>query len=236
LNLRCDLLLSNIAAFKWVNLYRYITALHAEFLASLLKRLGEAAAALDQSEAGDGDASAAAAYALAEQRAERCMLITQHFIIKCEGTAVVPGAPLPHGGSFPGFPVNLEIIPQMLPKHPRIRLKSNSNALVRVVRENVAREFETQPKRVRLLCGGRELLQDNRLLRELVRDPLDIANNVVLQVMISPADVVAMRNVAAGAPPAEALPRSLLARQPGAYDVLFKLAECSRSRSGTTRA
>ena len=194
-----------------------ITALHGEFLGSLLRRMEEAAATLGAG----GDAEATV---LAEQRAERCMLITQHFIIKCEGTAEVTGAPVPHGGSFPGIPITLEIIPSMLPKQPHIRLLSNSNAMVRSVREAVARELHIQAKRVRMVCRGRELLQDNRLMREVVQDLLDIGNNVVLQVMVSP-EVAAPRTTAGGALPAKLLPRSLLARQPGAYDVLFQLAE-----------
>jgi len=113
----------------------------------------------------------------------------------------------------------LEIIPPPQSKLRRFRIPSDSNALVRSVRENVARECSAPVKRVRLLSNGKELSKDSLLLRDT---PLsaDISVNV-LQVMISHVDLNGQRR--STGPPAEALPRSLLSRQPGAYDVLLQL-------------
>ena len=96
------LLLINLHIRLADNLVDQASALHGEFLAQLLRRLGAAAETLS---GGGGAAAAGVGWAVAEQRAERIMHITRLFIMQCEGTAVVPGThgtPLPHGGSFPG--------------------------------------------------------------------------------------------------------------------------------------
>jgi hypothetical protein len=58
---------------------------------------------------------------------------------------------------FLGHPVMLEIIPSPASKQRRFRIPSDSNALVRSVRENVARECGAPVKRVRLMSNGKEL-------------------------------------------------------------------------------
>ena len=103
-----------------VNDENYVTNLHRDFLASTLDRLREAAKAMD--DAGDD----AVAMEMAEQRADRCIRIARALILETELGGMMPGAPLPHGATFPGNDISIEIIPPQNIKMSRFKLASNT--------------------------------------------------------------------------------------------------------------
>lgn len=204
-------------------------AVREEFLAAVIERLKETAAGFP----GDDRASAEqrAERLTLEQRAERLTLLASSFIEKCENTlAAAPGAPLPHGGSYPGFAVKMEVILMHAVarsgQHDKVTVEVHSNVPVRALREAVAREIsETDPNRVRLLCFGQELRHDHKLLHEVLPAAAGAEEDQSFTVQA----VLGLRKTDDIPSPAENSPRALLASQPGAYDVLLELVDRSSS-------
>ena len=187
----------------------------------MIERLKETATRLRM---GDDRASAEqrAERLTLEQRAERLTLLASSFIEKCEDTyAAAPGAPLPHGGSYPGFAVKMEVILMhavaRTGQHDKVTVEVHSNVPVRALREAVAREIsETDPNRVRLLCFGQELRHDHKLLHEVLPAAAGAEEDQSFTVQA----VLGLRKTDDIPSPAENSPRALLASRPGAYDVL----------------
>ena len=196
-------------------------AVREEFLAAVIERLKETATRLRM---GDDRASA-------EQRAERLTLLASSFIEKCEDTyAAAPGAPLPHGGSYPGFAVKMEVMLMhavaRTGQHDKVTVEVHSNVPVRALREAVAREIsEPDPNRVRLLCFGQELRHDHKLLHEVLPAAAGAEEDQSFTVQA----VLGLRKTDDIPSPAENSPRALLASRPGAYDVLLELVDRSSS-------
>ena len=208
-----------------VNYENYVTNLHRDFLASTLDRLREAAKAMD--DAGDD----AVAMEMAEQRADRCIRIARALILETELGGMMPGAPLPHGATFPGNDISIEIIPPQNIKMSRFKLASNTHELVKTVRENISREIDFPSNRFRLIFCGKIVEVDNWLMRETIARGHDVFTSVFrMQVQLLSPDNARPRHDFGVSSPAS-LPRSLLANQPGAYDVFLKLAE-SRGAQG----
>ena len=208
--------------------WRGTVAVRNEFLAAVIERLKESAAGLDGEHR-----------AVAEQRAERLTLIASTFISKCEGAhAAAPGAPLPHGGSYPGFGVKMEVIMMHMQQnvhggdrrsaaqHEKFIVDVHSNVPVRLLREAIAREVsESEPNNLRLLCFGQELKHDHKLLREVLPAAAAAEEDQSFTVQC----IAGLRKTDDVPSPRENSPRALLASQPGAYDVLLELVDRSRS-------
>ena len=208
--------------------WRGTVAVRDEFLAAVIERLKESAAGLDGEHR-----------AVAEQRAERLTLIASTFISKCEGAhAAAPGAPLPHGGSYPGFGVKMEVIMMHMQQnvhggdrrsaaqHEKFIVDVHSNVPVRLLREAIAREVsESEPNNLRLLCFGQELKHDHKLLREVLPAAAAAEEDQSFTVQC----IAGLRKTDDVPSPRENSPRALLASQPGAYDVLLELVDRSRS-------
>ena len=181
------------------------------FLKRTLEHLGEAARAIASASAAGarGDAEArdlsVASGASAERRASRCLLLLGRFIDACERAdparrRLAPGGPgsrvpdpreaVPHGGSFRGHPVELEVavvavgadVGEGAATVPTVPVRAHLNATVRWVKRRVARAVSAARKslvdvdcdNVRLVVQGRDLgrSDDEPLAACLRRDEL----------------------------------------------------------------
>ena len=195
-----------------------------------------------------------------EQRASRCLLLLSRFIESCEaadppaGGASLKTDALPHGGSYRGFPVEMEITVVSagdVREGPTLNLpiSAHSNATVRWVKEQVAlaiRDAQTKAKEsrngtgwvgsknVRLVLGGRDLgRSDDETLNQSLRRS-DIVEGVVrAHALLHRSDArsevdrhTQIVTNADGGETNERLPRALLFTRGETYDVLFELADC----------
>ena len=205
----------------------------------------------------------------AERRASRCLLLLGRFIEACErvdparrrlaaaprGLRADPRETVPHGGSFRGLPVELDVVTVAVsadvgegPVSARVR--AHLNTTVRWVKRRVARAIFAASRKspdcdnVRLVVQGRDLgrSDDDPLVACLRHD--EIAGGAVrvhALVHRTDAGTAAGRSAASGdededgeGPDAEARretrrrprsPRVLLARRAETYDALFELSD-----------
>ena len=216
------------------------------FLAKILARARDAAR--ESREGGE------AAQTLARRRAGRCLILAKRTIAACERidasgdweeeAGEAPGArsdvsarATPHGSSFRGAPVRLEIVP-VAQREDAARgafvIHTHANATVRSVKKGVARELNAPVEAadaVRLIVAGRDVgsCDDDSLRECLPMRHLAVGNAIRVQCLFHRA--ARNRARAFDASDASRNPRTLLAKQTGAYDVLFELAETGDDRA-----
>ena len=198
------------------------------FFARVLTHLRDAASALRAADERSEDAERA------ERRASRCLLAMSRAIRAAERHHPPPtDAPAPHGASFAGPPVTLEVLPvaHRGARMGAVVVRTNLNATVRGVKRLVARELGAGAKHLRLIVGGRDLgaSEGDALGACLVR-PEGAGETIRAQALVNRVgeDEDAVEGVVdadANEAALARLPRAQLARQPGAHDVLLELAE-----------
>ena len=184
----------------------------------MIERLKETATRLRM---GDDRASA-------EQRAERLTLLASSFIEKCEDMyAAAPGAPLPHGGSYPGFAVKMEVMLMhavaRTGQHDKVTVEVHSNVPVRALPRLRRSRAGSQPRQAALLWAGAQA-RPQAPPRGFAR-----AAGAEEDQSFTVQAVLGLRKTDDIPSPAENSPRALLASRPGAYDVLLELVDRSSS-------
>ena len=141
-------------------------------------------------------------------------------------------APAPHGASFAGSSVTLEVHPvaHRGARMGAVVVRTNLNATVRGVKRLVARKLDASAKHLRLIVGGRDLgASEGDVLGACLVRQEGAGETIRAQALVNRVgeDEDAVEGVDADSDEAALarLPRVQLARQPGAHDVLLELAE-----------
>ena len=197
------------------------------FFARVLTHLRDAASALRAAEDDVEDADRA------ERRASRCLLAMSRAVRAAERHHPPPAnAPAPHGASFAGSSVTLEVHPvaHRGARMGAVVVRTNLNATVRGVKRLVARKLDASAKHLRLIVGGRDLgASEGDVLGACLVRQEGAGETIRAQALVNRVgeDEDAVEGVDADSDEAALarLPRVQLARQPGAHDVLLELAE-----------
>eukprot|EP00271_Cylindrocystis_brebissonii_P017350 TRINITY_DN4491_c0_g1_i1.p1 TRINITY_DN4491_c0_g1~~TRINITY_DN4491_c0_g1_i1.p1 ORF type:complete len:2223 (-),score=458.73 TRINITY_DN4491_c0_g1_i1:345-6917(-) len=145
---------------------------------------------------------------------ERCLRLLMVFITKCEGKG--PRKLPAHGASFQGLPLRIDVTTANKAASC-FHFEAHTNEYLASLRQKVAQKMDLSPSRVRLIYGGKELVQDWQVLRQcgITQATTNIAASISLNDRLQePMDELR-------------LPGILVSRQKEVYNILFKLLETS---------